>query len=123
SAASRVYIPEPPWPELRELIVPDVKSCKIGPTDDVSNFSNAVIDEQSFDKLAKFIDQAKEDSAAEIIVGGRYDKSEGYYIHPTVIKAGRPDYVTMCEELFGPVLTVYVYEDDKWEEMLEVIDN
>lgn len=123
SAASRVYIPESLWPELRELIVSDVKSFKIGPTDDFSNFINAVIDEKSFDKLAKFIDQAKEDSDAEIIVGGTYDKSEGYYIHPTVIKAGRPDYVTMCEELFGPVLTVYVYEDDKWEEMLEVIDN
>ncbi len=123
SAASRVYIPESLWPQLRELIVSDVESFKIGPIDDFSNFINAVIDEKSFDKLAKYIDQAKEDSDAEIIVGGTYDKSEGYYIHPTVIKANRPDYVTMCEELFGPVLTVYVYEDDKWEEMLKVIDN
>ncbi len=123
SAASRVYIPESLWPELKELIIADVKSFKIGPIDDFSNFINAVIDEKSFDKLAKFIDQAKEDSDAEIIVGGTYDKSEGYYIHPTVIKASRPDYVTMCEELFGPVLTVYVYSDDKWEETLEVIDN
>lgn len=123
SAASRVYIPESLWPELKELIIADVKSFKIGPIDDFSNFINAVIDEKSFDKLAKFIDQAKEDSAAEIIVGGTYDKSEGYYVHPTVIKASRPDYVTMCEELFGPVLTMYVYSDDKWEETLEVIDN
>ncbi|HWK58603.1 MAG TPA: L-glutamate gamma-semialdehyde dehydrogenase [Parapedobacter sp.] len=123
SAASRVYIPESLWPELKELIIADVKSFKIGPIDDFSNFINAVIDEKSFDKLAKFIDQAKEDSDAEIIVGGTYDKSEGYYVHPTVIKASRPDYVTMCEELFGPVLTMYVYSDDKWEETLEVIDN
>ncbi len=123
SAASRVYIPASLWPELKEMIVSDVKSFKIGPPDDFSNFINAVIDEKSFDKLAKYIDQARADSDAEIIVGGTYDKSEGYYIHPTVIKANRPDYVTMCEELFGPVLTVYVYEDDKWEETLEVIDN
>ncbi|HWK98880.1 MAG TPA: L-glutamate gamma-semialdehyde dehydrogenase [Parapedobacter sp.] len=123
SAASRVYIPESLWPELKKLIVSDVESFKIGPTDDFSNFINAVIDEKSFDKLAKYIDQAKADADAEIIAGGTYDKSEGYYIHPTVIKASRPDYVTMCEELFGPVLTVYVYEDDKWEETLEVIDN
>ncbi|MGV3764101.1 L-glutamate gamma-semialdehyde dehydrogenase [Parapedobacter sp.] len=123
SAASRVYIPESLWPKLKELIVSDVKSFKIGPTDDFSNFINAVIDEKSFDKLAKYIDQAKEDSEAEIIVGGTYDKSEGYYIHPTVIKASRPDYVTMYEELFGPVLTVYVYADDHWEETLEIIDN
>src|SRR3546814_13558014 len=82
---------------------------------------NAVIDEKSFDKLAKYIDQAKADTDAEIIVGGTYDKSEGYYINPTVIKASRPDYVTMCEELFGQVLTVYVYEEDKWEEKLKVI--
>lgn len=123
SAASRVYIPESLWPELKKLIISDVESFKIGPTDDFSNFINAVIDEKSFDKLAKYIDQAKADADAEIIVGGTYDKSEGYYIHPTVIKASRPDYVTMCEELFGPVLTVYVYADDKWEETLEVIDN
>ena len=123
SAASRVYIPESLWPELKKLIISDVESFKIGPTHDFSNFINAVIDEKSFDKLAKYIDQAKADADAEIIVGGTYDKSEGYYIHPTVIKASRPDYVTMCEELFGPVLTVYVYADDKWEETLEVIDN
>jgi len=122
SAASRVYIPESLWPELRALIVADVESFKIGPTDDFSNFINAVIDEKSFDKLAKYIDAAKHDADAEIIVGGTYDKSEGYYIHPTVILANRPDYVTMCEELFGPVLTVYVYADEKWEETLKLID-
>lgn len=122
SAASRAYIPESLWPELKGLITSDVESFKVGPVDDFSNFINAVIDEKSFDKLASYIDQAKADADAEIIVGGTYDKSEGYYIQPTVIKAGRPDYVTMCEELFGPVLTVYVYADDKWEETLEIID-
>lgn len=123
SAASRVYIPQSLWPELKDLIVRDVESFKVGPVDDFTNFINAVIDEKSFDKLAKYIDAAKQDSDAEILVGGTYDKSEGYYIYPTVIQAKRPDYVTMCEELFGPVLTVYVYEDGKWGEILEVIDN
>ncbi len=122
SAASRVYIPASLWPVLKDLIIRDVKSFKIGPTDDFSNFINAVIDEKSFDKLAKYIDQAKHDPDAEIVVGGTYDKSEGYYIHPTVILAKRPDYITMCEELFGPVLTVYVYADDRWTETLETID-
>lgn len=122
SAASRVYIPESLWSELKELIVADVESFKIGPTDDFSNFINAVIDEKSFDKLAKYIDAAKQDADAEIIAGGTYDKREGYYIHPTVIQAKRADYVTMCEELFGPVLTVYVYADDEWENTLKVID-
>ena len=123
SAASRVYIPASIWPELKERIVADVESFKIGPTDDFSNFINAVIDEKSFDKLAGYIDRAKADADAEIIVGGTYDKSEGYFIHPTVIRAAKPDYVTMREELFGPVLTVYVYEDEKWEETLDIIDN
>ncbi|SFB90791.1 1-pyrroline-5-carboxylate dehydrogenase [Parapedobacter composti] len=122
SAASRVYVPASLWPELKELIVEDVRSFKIGPVDDFSNFINAVIDEKSFDKLARYIDAAKQDPDVEILVGGTYDKTEGYYIHPTVILTGRPDYVTMCEELFGPVLTIYVYEDEQWEETLGVID-
>jgi len=122
SAASRVYIPKSLWPTLRESIVEDVKSFTIGGTEDFSNFINAVIDEKSFDKLANYIDRAKESSEAEIIVGGTYDKSKGYFIHPTVIVASKPDYETMSEELFGPVLTVYVYEDAKWEETLEVVD-
>src|SRR5690606_29170493 len=84
SAAARGYIPASLWPELKERIVADVESFNIGPTDDFSNFINAVIDEKSFDKLAKYIDQAKADAEAEIIVGGTYDKSEGYFIHPTV---------------------------------------
>lgn len=122
SAASRVYLPASLWPELKELIVKDVSSFRVGPVEDFSNFINAVIDEKSFDKLARYIDAAKQDPDAEILVGGTYDKREGYFIHPTVIQAKRPDYVTMCEELFGPVLTVYVYEDEKWAETLKLID-
>lgn len=122
SAASRVYIPKSLWPSLKELMVNDIQSFKIGPTEDFGNFVNAVIDEKSFDKLAKYIDEAKADEDAEIIVGGTYDKSQGYFIHPTVILAKKPDYVTMREELFGPVLTVYVYNDEDWEATLALVD-
>lgn len=122
SAASRAYIPASLWPAVKEGMQRDIASFKIGPTEDFSNFINAVIDEKSFDKLARFIDEAKTSKDAEIIAGGTYDKSTGYFIHPTVILAKRPDYVTLCEELFGPVLTVYVYEDDKFEETLELVD-
>ena len=99
----------------------DVKSFKMGTVERFDNFINAVIDEVSFDKLAKYIDQAKADGQ-EIIVGGNYDKSKGYFIEPTVIVAKDPKYTTMCEELFGPVLTLYVYEDDKWEETLDLVN-
>lgn len=122
SAASRVYIPKSQWPVLKELIVRDVESFNIGPVEDFSNFINAVIDEKSFDKLVSYIDGAKQDEDAEIIAGGTYDKREGYYVHPTIIVAKKPDYVTMCEELFGPVLTVYVYDDADWEDTLRLID-
>ncbi|MNY20376.1 1-pyrroline-5-carboxylate dehydrogenase 1 [compost metagenome] len=100
----------------------DIASFKIGGTEDFENFFNAVIDEKSFDKLAKYIDNAKNDSSVEIIAGGAYDKSKGYFINPTVIETKDPKYVTMCEELFGPVLTVYVYEDAKFEETLDIVD-
>ncbi|MGJ1432350.1 L-glutamate gamma-semialdehyde dehydrogenase [Sphingobacterium spiritivorum] len=122
SAASRVYIPKSLWPELKKSMVADIQSFTIGGTEDFTNFINAVIDEKSFDKLAKYIDRAKDSADAEIIVGGTYDKSKGYFIHPTVIVANKPDYETLSEELFGPVLTVYVYEDEKWEETLELVD-
>lgn len=122
SAASRAYIPQSLWPAVRERLVADIESFKIGGTEDFTNFVNAVIDEKAFDKLAGFIDRAKNDPDAEIIVGGTYDKSRGYFIHPTVIQASRPDYVTMCEELFGPVLTVYVYEDGEWDGLLKTVD-
>ena len=120
SAASRAYIPEGMWPEVREKMENMMKGIKMGPPEDFNNFFNAVIDETTFDKLAGFIDRAKTDADAEVIIGGGYDKSEGYFIEPTVILASDPKYITMEEELFGPILTIYVYEDDKVQETVEV---
>jgi|LauGreDrversion2_5_1035112.scaffolds.fasta_scaffold00360_3 1-pyrroline-5-carboxylate dehydrogenase len=122
SAASRAYIAKSVWPELKKLLVRDLATLKVGPTEDFSNFVNAVIDEKSFDKLAAYIDAAKKDGNVEIISGGNYDKSKGYFIEPTIIVAKDPKYVTMCEELFGPVLTLFVYEDSDFEKTLELID-
>lgn len=123
SAASRAYIPSNLWNETRDLILADLKTMKMGPTEDFTNFINAVIDEKSFDKLVKYIDAAKKDSNVEVIAGGNYDKSKGYFIEPTIIVAKDPKYVTMCEELFGPVLTIFVYDADKFEETLELVDS
>jgi 1-pyrroline-5-carboxylate dehydrogenase len=122
SAASRVYIAASIWPEIKELMLRDLATFKMGGTEDFSNFINAVIDERSFDKLAKYIDQAKQDEGVEIIAGGNYDKSKGYFVEPTVLVVNDPKYTTMCEELFGPVLTVYVYDDQDFDAILEVID-
>lgn len=123
SAASRCYIPESIWPAVKEQVMADLKSFKMGPVDDFSNFINAVIDEKSFDKLASYIDQAKQASDAEIIAGGGYDKSNGWFIEPTVIVTKNPQYATMCEELFGPVVTIYVYADQAFEETLKIADS
>lgn len=123
SAASRAYIPSNLWEETKKLILADLKTMKMGGTEDFTNFINAVIDEKSFDKLAKYIDAAKKDSNVEVIAGGNYDKSKGYFIEPTIIVAKDPKYVTMCEELFGPVLTIFVYDADKFEETLELVDS
>ena len=122
SAASRTYIPKSLWPQMKEMILTDVASFKMGPTEDFSNFVNAVIDEKSFDKLANYVDKAKKDKSVEIICGGGYDKTKGYFIEPTIIVASDPKYTTMCEELFGPVLTVYVYDDAQFEETLKLVD-
>jgi len=122
SAASRVYIPESIWPEVKELFGKELATVKMGPPEDFTNFINAVIDEASFDKLKGFIDRAQEDKDAEVIFGGKCDKSVGYYIEPTVIQAKKADYITMQEELFGPVLTVYVYDDEKMDETLDILD-
>lgn len=122
SAASRAYIPQSLWPEIRQMMLEDIKSFRMGSVEDFRNFINAVIDETAFDKLAGYIDRAKQDPGVEIIAGGNYDKSVGYFIEPTVILTKNPRYVTMCEELFGPILTVYVYEDDKYEETLDILD-
>lgn len=122
SAASRVYVAKSVWPELKSLIQRDLATLKMGPTEDFSNFINAVIDEKSFDKLAKYIDAAKKDSTTEIIAGGHYDKSKGYFIEPTVILTKDPFYTTMCEELFGPILTLFVYDDQDFEKTLDIVD-
>jgi 1-pyrroline-5-carboxylate dehydrogenase len=122
SAASRAYIPQSLWPAVKEQLIADAKSMKMGSPEDFGNFITAVIHEGSFDKLASYIDQAKKDADAEIIIGGNYDKSVGYFIEPTVIVTTNPKYTTMETELFGPVITIYVYEDAKWEETLELVD-
>ena len=122
SAASRAYIPQSLWSEVKSQLITDVKSMKMGSPEDFGNFITAVIHEGSFDKLASFIDQAKKDADAEIIVGGNYDKSVGYFVEPTVIVTTNPHYATMETELFGPVMTIYVYEDSKWAETLKLVD-
>ena len=123
SAASRVYLPKSTANEILELVKKDIASFnKPGSPEDMSNFINAVIHERSFDKLAKYIDKAKKDKEAEIIAGGNYDKSVGYFVEPTVILTTNPKYETMYTELFGPVVTVYVYEDKDWSETLKLVD-
>ena len=122
SAASRAYIPKSLWSEVKKYVIEDVKSFKMGSPEDFSNFITAVIHEGSFDKLAKYIDGAKADKDAEIMIGGVYDKSKGYFIEPTVIVTDNPKYTTMCAELFGPVITIYVYEDDAYAETLKLVD-
>jgi 1-pyrroline-5-carboxylate dehydrogenase len=122
SAASRAYIPSNIWPEVKRIYVNQVNSFNIGSPDDTSNFVNAVIDGRAFDKIAGYIDYCKTQSDAEIITGGSYDKSKGYFIEPTTIVTSNPKFRTMCEEIFGPVLTVYVYDENKFEETLEILD-
>jgi 1-pyrroline-5-carboxylate dehydrogenase len=122
SAASRVYIPQSLWPAVKSNLEADLASMTMGSPEDMSNFVTAVISEASFDKLARYIDQAKNDSDAEVIMGGNYDKSKGYFIEPTVILTTNPKYNTMCTELFGPVVTIYIYEDAKWSETLKLVD-
>ena len=123
SAASRAYIPASAWGEVSDKLERTIKGIKMGPPEDFTNFFNAVIDEASFDKLAGFIDRARTDKDAEVIIGGGYDKSEGFFIEPTVILAKDPKYVTMEEELFGPVLTIYVYDDDKIGETMDILND
>jgi 1-pyrroline-5-carboxylate dehydrogenase len=122
SAASRAYIPKSMWPDVEKMIRRDVDSFKMGSPEDMSNFITAVIHEGSFDKLAKYIDRAKSDAHAEVVIGGNYDKSKGWFIEPTVIVTTDPKYVTMETELFGPVITIYVYEDHQYTEMLQLVD-
>jgi len=122
SAASRAYIPDNLWPEVKKLLIEDLQTIKVGPVEDFTNFMGAVIDEASFDKLAGFIDNAKKDEGVEVVFGGTYDKSKGYFIQPTILHVQDPMYITMREELFGPVLTIYVYEASQWSETLSLVD-
>ena len=122
SAASRAYLPSNLWKEIKEQIVKDVNSFKMGSPEDPSNFINAVISEKAFDSIANYIDYAKNDRDAEILVGGNYDKSEGYFIEPTIIITTNQNFKTMHEEIFGPVLTIYVYDEKNWLETLKIVD-
>jgi len=123
SAASRAYIPQSLWPVVKERIVADVKSFKIGSPEDFSNFINAVIDKRAFDKIKGYIEYIKSQPDAEIIAGGGCDDSKGYFIEPTVVVTTNPKFRTMCEEIFGPVITIYVYEDENWADMLHLVNN
>jgi len=122
SAASRAYIPRSLWPEIKAFLISEMKTFKMGSPEDLTNFITAVIHEASFDKLAGFIDRAKVDADATILAGGNYDKSKGYFIEPTLIETTNPKYATMSTELFGPVMTVYVYDDDAFEATLKLVD-
>ncbi|MFB1002535.1 MAG: L-glutamate gamma-semialdehyde dehydrogenase [Bacteroidia bacterium] len=122
SAASRAYIPRSMWAELKPMLIENTNKLKMGTTEDFSNYINAVIDKKSYTKLSQYIDNVEDANDAEIIAGGSYDDSEGYFIRPTVIETSNPKYTTMCEELFGPVLTIYVYEDDQFVETMKLLD-
>ena len=122
SAASRAFIPASKYDEVMAYVKEDLSNIKMGGTEDFTNFVNAVIDETSFDKLAQSIDEAKASPDAEIVAGGTYDKSVGYFVAPTIIRALKHDYITMEEELFGPILTIYVYDDNKVDETLDILD-
>ncbi|BDD10649.1 1-pyrroline-5-carboxylate dehydrogenase [Fulvitalea axinellae] len=122
SAASRAYIPRSMWPEVEAFVKEDLASIRMGGTEDFTNFVNAVIDEKSFDKIAGYIEEAKNSNVAKVIAGGNCDKSKGYFVEPTVILTEDPMFTTMREEIFGPVITVYVYDDARFEEALELVD-
>ena len=122
SAVSRVYLPASMWKVMKDDLLAEIDSLLMGDVADFRNFMGAVIDKPAFDKITAYIEQARQDGDADILVGGHADGSEGYFIRPTLIEAHRPDYVTMCEELFGPVVTLYVYEESKWEDTLRLVD-
>jgi len=122
SAASRAYLPKNIAPAVKAKLVKAVQSMKMGSVEDFSNFVNAVIDEKSFDNIAKYINKAKKDKNAKILVGGNFSKKNGYFVEPTVIETTDPKYLTMCEEIFGPVLTIYVYPTNQFEKTLDLLD-
>ncbi len=122
SAASRAYIASNIWEEVKGYVLEDLKTFKMGTTEDFTNFINAVIDEKAFDKITSFITEAKNSNEVEVIAGGNFSKEEGYFIEPTILLTTNPKYRTMCEEIFGPVLTIYVYDENKFEEILDIAD-
>ncbi len=122
SAASRGYISDSLWSEVRKYLEDDLKSISMGSPKNLENFVTSVIDEKSFDKISTYIENAKSSEDAEVIIGGKYDKSKGYFIEPTVILAKDPNYVTMREEIFGPVMTIYVYKDSEFDKTLSLVD-
>jgi 1-pyrroline-5-carboxylate dehydrogenase len=122
SAASRAYLPKNIAPAVKAKLVKAIQSMKMGTVEDFSNFVNAVIDEKSFDNIAKYINKAKKDKKAKILVGGNFSKKNGYFVEPTVIETSDPKYLTMCEEIFGPVLTIYVYPTNQFEKTLDLLD-
>jgi len=123
SAASRAYVPQNLWEETSGYVKIFLKEMKMGATEDFSNFVNAVIDEKAFDKIASYIEEAKHSKKVEVFAGGNYDKSKGYFIEPTIILTQDPYYQTMCEEIFGPVLTIYIYDENKYEETLDIVNS
>jgi 1-pyrroline-5-carboxylate dehydrogenase len=123
SAASRAYVPKSVFSHIKQDLVKGITNIKMGGVEDFRNFFNAVIDEKAFDKISSYIEIAKKDPGCKILAGGGYDKSKGYFIEPTLIQVEDPKFVTMCEEIFGPVLTLYVYPDEAWEETLHIAEN
>lgn len=123
SAASRAYVPSNLWDDVKKFMLDDLKTFRMGPTEDFGNFINAVIDEKAFNSISGYIDKAKENPMNEIIAGGKYDKSKGYFVEPTIIVTKDPSSLTMCEEIFGPVLTIYVYHSENFEQTLELVDS
>jgi 1-pyrroline-5-carboxylate dehydrogenase len=122
SAASRAYVPSNLWEEVKQYMIADLKEIKMGGTEDFSNFVNAVIDERSFDKISNYINEAKKSDKVTVIAGGKCDKSKGYFVEPTVLQTTDPNYTTMCEEIFGPVLTIYVYPENQYEKTLDLVN-
>lgn len=122
SAASRAYIPRSIWPELNDFILSELKTVRMGDVEDFGNFVNAVIDKSAFDKITQYLEYMKTNSETEILCGGNYDSSKGYFIEPTVAVTTNPHSRTMEEEIFGPILTVYVYENNAFEETLHLCD-
>jgi 1-pyrroline-5-carboxylate dehydrogenase len=123
SASSRAYVPKSLWTELARPLIDETASLTVGDPRDFTNFMGAVIDQRAFTRITGYVERARASSDAEVLVGGESDDREGWFVRPTIIRARRPDYVTMCEEIFGPVMTIYVYEDADWAKTLELVDH